>query len=181
MVIDRRRLNLLEPTLPNQPYEHDTFDLNTAQAEALVKEVRESAVHCAERALARLRSDLEAATEILAIALRQAPLSHLPSSVAEVHASYQVTVRADSMIYHNALCQAASTLGIGVELFARGEDRRRAAEALRTEPERLDQWLAELGARLGPPWQKDHKEAAVRAIAALSQDASRKTPRKLLH
>jgi hypothetical protein len=171
VVIDRGRVELIEPGLPNQPYEHETFDLDTKRAEELVKEVRESAVHCAERALARLRSGLGAAREIAAIALREPLLPRLPGSVAEAHVSSFVTVRSDAMLYHDALCTAASSLGITVELIARGEERMRAAQALRTGVEDLDRWLLGLRASLGPPWQKDHRDAAARAIAALGKHA----------
>ena len=128
-VIDRRRVELIEPGLPKQPYEHETAGMNAADAERLVQEVRDSAAHCAERALSRLRSGLRTTGKILSIALRTAPLPRLPGSVAEVHASWPVTVRADAMLYHDALCTSAASLGINVDTFARGEERLRAAEA----------------------------------------------------
>jgi hypothetical protein len=168
-VIDRRRVELIEAGLPKQPYEHDTVDMNAAEAERLVQEVRESAEHCAERALSRLRSGLGMTGEIRSIALRSAPLPRLPGSVAEVHASWPVTVRADAMLYHDALCTSAASLGIKVDTFARGEERLRAAEAAATTAERLDRFLSGLRARLGPPWQQDHQAAAARAIAALGR------------
>jgi len=168
-VIDRRRVELIEPGLPKQPYEHDTVGMNAAEAERLVEEVRDSAAHCAERALSRLRSSLGTTREILSIALRTAPLPRLPGSVAEVHASWPVTVRADGMLYHDALCTSAASLGIKVDTFARGEERLRAAEAMATSAERLDRFLSGLRARLGPPWQQDHQAAAARAIAALGR------------
>ena len=55
-VVDRRRVELIEPGLPSQPYEHETLGLNTAEAEEIgAGGIRESAMHCAERALSRLR------------------------------------------------------------------------------------------------------------------------------
>jgi len=162
-VVDRRRVELIEPGLPNQPYEHETFGLNTAEAERLVKEVRESAGHCAERALARLQS----AWGIVAIGVRTAPLPRLPDTVAEVHASRHALVRADAMLYWDALSTAARSLGIGVVTYPRGEERPRAAEAMATTAERLDGFLSGLRASLGPPWQQDHQTATARAIAAL--------------
>src|ERR1022692_4822126 len=57
-VVDRRRVELIEPGLPKQPYEHETVGMNATEGERLVQEVRESAVHCAERALSQLRSSL---------------------------------------------------------------------------------------------------------------------------
>jgi len=172
VVIDRGRMELIDPGLPNQPYEHETLDLDMARAEELVREVRESAVHCAQRALARLRSSK---SENVSLALRAALLPSLPT-VAEAHASNHVKSRADAMLYHNALCAAASSLRIPVHLIARGEERRLAAEALKASEERLDQWLAGLREILGPPWQKDHRDAAARAIAGLGKYAALKLP-----
>ena len=168
-VVDRRRVELIEPGLPKQPYEHETVGMNAAEAERLVEEVRDSAMHCAERVLSRLRSSLGTKGEILSIALRTAPLPRLPGSVAEVHASSHVTVRADPMLYHDALSAGARSLGMTVDMFARGEERPRAAEALAATPEHLDQFLSGLRASLGPPWQQDHQTAAARAIAALGR------------
>lgn len=174
MVIDRRRVELIEPGLPKQPYEHDTLDLGAERAEQLVKEVRESALQCAGRELARIESSGKG--EIAAIVLRKPPLPHLPASVAAAHASYPVMVRADAMLYHDALCKAAEGLRIAVELIARGQERQRAAEALGIGTERLNHWLAELRGSLGPPWQKDHQDATARAIAGLGKLAEFKLP-----
>jgi hypothetical protein len=169
VVIDRRRVELIEPGLPSRPYEHETLDLDAQQAEALAQEVRESALHCTAKALAKLRSNLRPPAKIFAIALREPPLPCLPESVAAAHASYPVTMRADAMIYHDALSSAASTQGIGVELIARGQERQRASRALRTGVDRIDEWLLEQRVLLGPPWQKDHRDAAARAIAAFAK------------
>jgi hypothetical protein len=139
--------------------------MNALDAERLVQEVRDSAVHCGERALSKLRTT----GEIVAIALRTAPLPQLPGTVAEVHASYFVHVRADAMLYHDALCTSAGSLGIKVETFVRGEERQRAAEATATTAEGMDRFLSGLRASLGAPWQQDHQAAAARAIAALGR------------
>jgi hypothetical protein len=175
-VVDRRRVELIEPGLPNQPYEHDTLGLNTAEAERLVREVRESAGHCAERALSRLRSslgsNLGARREIVSLALRAAPLPRLPGTMAEAHASRPVMMRADAMLYYDALCTSAASLGISVTTFPRGEERPRAAEATAATAERLDQFLSGLRASLGPPWQQDHQAAAARAIAVLGRSTT---------
>ena len=172
VLVDRRRVKLLEPGLPNQPYHHETLSLDNAHAEELANKVRASALHCCERELAKLRSSLEAAREVVAIALREPTLPNFPESVAAAHASYTVTVRADGMIYHDALCRAAAAMGLGVETIARGEECRRAAETLRRETERVDAWLLNLRGSLGPPWQKDHRDAAARAVVALGRYAA---------
>jgi hypothetical protein len=175
-VVDRRRVELIEPGLPRQPYEHDTLDLNTADAERLVRAVRESAAHRAERALSLLQSSLGALGQIVSIALREPTLARLPRTVAEAHASRSVMVRADGMLYHDALCGAAASLGIGVAMFARGAERQQAAEAVQVPVERMDQFLDSLRTSLGPPWQQDHQAATARAIAALGKSARLRLP-----
>lgn len=166
-VIDRRRVSLIESGLPNQPYEHDTQGLDSTRADELVREVQESSLHCAERELARLQSGKIG--NIAAIAVRDAPLPNLPTSVAVAHASYPVMVRADAMIYHEAVTKAAANLGIPIEAIQRGKEHQRAAEVLKTEPEYLNRWLTGLRESLGPPWQKDHRDATARAIVGLSK------------
>jgi hypothetical protein len=114
--------------------------------------------------------------KILAIAMRDALLPGLPESVAAAHASSAVMVRADPMMYHDALCQAAATLGIAVELIPRGQEIRSASEALGTTAEHLEEWLMDLRVDLGPPWQRDHRDATARAIAAWGKFAKLKLP-----
>ncbi|HEY4365349.1 MAG TPA: hypothetical protein VGN17_30585 [Bryobacteraceae bacterium] len=171
-VIDRRRVELLDPGLPPLPYEHDTVGLSALAAEKLIQEVRDSAQHCAERALSKLRSSLEPAGDLVAIALRTSPLPQLPHTVAEVHASRHVTLRADGMLYLAALRTAATSLGIAVIDFPRGEERARAAEATTSTPEQLDRFLTGLRQTLGAPWQQDHQTATARALAALRRYAT---------
>jgi len=169
VVIDRRRVELIEAGLPNQPYEHETQGLDRVRAQALVNEVQESALHCAEREIARLRATC--AGEILAIAMREALLPKLPASVAEAHASSHVMVRADPMIYHEALCKAAAAFGISVESVPRGKEIKLAAEVLGITAPAMEGWLGEIRENLGAPWQKDHREAAARAIVGLGKFA----------
>lgn len=145
--------------LPKQPYQHNTASMNASEAERLVQEVRDSAAHCAGRALSRLRSGLGTT----------APLPRLPGSVAEMHASWPV--RTCAMLYHDALCTSPVSLGINVDTFARVEERPPAAGAAATTAERLDRFLSGLRASLGPPWQQDHV-AAARAIAALGRSTA---------
>lgn len=150
-ILDRRRVELLDPGLPNQPYHHETVGMDPEEAELLVKKVRLSAIACAERALKQLLSE----HPITAIGLRQPPLPISPETVAEAHNNYHVFSRADSMIYHDALVTAAAKLALPVTLVP-----------ARTQHP-LDKWIADQRAVLGAPWQQDHKDATARALIAL--------------
>ena len=151
-ILDRRRIELLDPGLPNQPYHHETLEMNMAEAEALIKRVRASALACAHRALSQLRTE----HPFHVLALREPPLPASPATVAEVHASHHLLSRADSMIYHDALVMAAEALDIPVMLIPRNARHRHAA------------WIDQQREALGPPWQQDHKDAAGRALIALA-------------
>ena len=151
VILDRRRVELLDPGLPTQPYHHETVGMNSVEGEELVQRVRTSAIHCAEGALKQLLSK----HAITAIGMRQPPLPQSPETIAEVHANYHIFSRADSMIYHDALHHAAQVLSIHVTLVPA-----RTAHS-------LDAWIAEQRTVLGPPWQQDHKDATMRALIAL--------------
>jgi hypothetical protein len=53
-VVDRRRVELIDPGLPKQPYEHETAGMNATEAERLVQEVRECALQW--RSISRARA-----------------------------------------------------------------------------------------------------------------------------
>jgi len=79
-----------------------------------------------------------------------------------------VMCRADSMMYHDALCTAARRLSIALELHDRGEEVVRAADRLRVSLEELEHFLQAAGKSLGPPWHKEHRLAAAAAMGVLA-------------
>ena len=166
VVVDRRRVETIEAGLPTQPYHHDTVRMPRPEAEQLVARVRAAVMRTTLARLTELRDELQPHT-IAAMALRIPPLSYVPVSVAEAHASYHVMCRADGMMYHDAFCTAARNLGLSVALAPRGEVVARAARCLGVSVEDVEQYLRSTGERLGPPWQKEHRHAAAAAIAAL--------------
>ena len=155
-VIDRRRIELIEPGLPTMPYHHDAQGLPKDEAEALVERVRRSAALCAARALKELPPNVRA------IAIRKRP--KLPSTVAERIASYHAQTRADGVMYRDVLAEAAQALGWSVVEYETQTVFREAARALGLDD--ISARLAEIGKTLGTPWQKDHRLATAAAIAA---------------
>lgn len=157
-VIDRRRIELLEPGLPSMPYHHDAQGLPADQAEALIERVRRSAALCAANALTALPSNVQA------IAIRKRP--PLPATVAERIASYHAQTRADGVMYRDALAEAAQARGWSVVEYDAKTVFREAAQGLGLDD--ISARLEAIGRSLGPPWQKDHRLAAAAAIAAAS-------------
>jgi hypothetical protein len=169
VVLDRRRSELIEAGLPTQPYHHETLTMDHHEADALVSRVRMSVAECARRALDQIRRDVGPNHEVTAIAIREAPYPRLPESVAEVHNAGRLLYAADGMIYQHALCDAAEKVRLEVYRHHRGDELRRAAEALGSSEAAVDGLMNELRHTLGPPWTKEHRMACAASIAVLAR------------
>jgi hypothetical protein len=168
VVVDRRRVELIEPGLPSQPYHHETVGMPLPDAEKLVGRVRESVMRTTLARLTELRGELQPQFTIVGMTLRIPPLPYVPVTVAEAHKSYPVMCRADGMMYHDALCTAARRLEISLELEDRGEEIVRAADRLGVSLEKLEHFLQTAGKSLGPPWREEHRLAAAAAMRVLA-------------
>ena len=168
VVVDRRRVELIEPGVPSQPYHHETVGIPLPDAEKLVVRVRDSVMRTTLAGLSQLRDELQPSYTIVAMTLRNPPLAYVPVTVAEAHKSYPVMCRADAMMYHDALCTAARRLSIALELHDRGEEVVRAADRFGVSVEELEHFLHTTGQRLGPPWRQEHRLAAAAAIGVLA-------------
>lgn len=154
-VIDRRRIELIEPGLPNMPYHHDAQGLPADEAEALIERVSLSAALCARRGLESLPAGVGA------IAIRKRP--PLPATIVERIASYHAQTRADGVMYREALAESAQPLGWSVMEYEARTVFREAAEALGLDD--ISPRLDKIGKALGRPWRKDHQLATTAAIA----------------
>jgi hypothetical protein len=174
MVVDRRRVALVEKGVPSQPYHHETLALPDAAAEQLLRKVERSIAGCATLAFERLSSDLSSRYRVSAIAIRQPPLPGLPATVGEVHASYFMQCRADGMLYHLAICEAARGRRWKVHLHHRGEELLKAAEALGVSSDEFERFVNGLRQTLKPPWTAEYRHAFAAAIAVLTSDSAMK-------
>jgi hypothetical protein len=169
VVVDRRRVPLIEKNVPRQPYEHDTQALPAAESEQLLHRVKRSVTACTRLAFDYLAADLSPRYRVSSIAIRHPPLPRLPATVAEVHASYYTQCRADGMLYHLAICEAARRRRWQVHLHHRGEELVKAAEALDVTTGEVEQFVNGLRETLKPPWTAEHRHAFAAAIAALKR------------
>lgn len=160
VVIDRRRVVLVDDALPKYPHHHEAQTLPLPEAAELIGRVRLSAEHHARLCLDAL-SDSVLRT-IGGIAIRECP--SLPETVEERLSDYRAQNVADSVIYREALAAAATERGWRVYWYdARSVFAEAASAMSRTS---IDDLLAATGAALGPPWRKDHRMAMAAAIAA---------------
>jgi hypothetical protein len=170
-LLDRRRVDLTRG-LPTHPYHHEgswavgryltspwARAIPLADAVALVERVRESAAAGARESLEMLAATVP--VPIAGIAIRVCP--KLPPTTQERIADCRVANVADSVMYREALADAAEARGWSVHWYDRERVFRDAAVALGGED--IDAFLNAMGRWIGPPWQAKHKLAAAAALA----------------
>lgn len=167
VVVDRRRVRLIEKGVPNQPYHHETLALSDAEAEQLLRRVERSIAACTALAFEQLSADLRPQYRVSSITIRQPPLAHLPTTVGEVHRSYHTLCRADGMLYHSAICTAARERDWTLVFHRRGEELAKAAEALQASTHEVERFMNDLRQTLKPPWTAEHRHAFAAAIGRL--------------
>jgi hypothetical protein len=166
-VVDRRRVSLIEEGVPSQPYHHETLALSDPVAEQLLRKVKRSIAACTALAFARLSADLSPRYRVASITIRQPPLAELPATVGEVHRSYHALCRADGMLYHSAICEAARRRHWTPVFHRRGEELARAGEALQASTDEVERFINGLRQTLSPPWTAEHRNAFAAAIGRL--------------
>jgi hypothetical protein len=158
-VVDRRRLELVEPGLSAAPIHYESWRLDVAGTAALVTEVRASVVRATAVALAEIAAALP--DGVASISLRIWP-PDFPDDIA-VQRRKPYEARADAIMYRQALDETARTLGWEVHLYDAKEVVDQAVVLL---GDRADGVLFGPRSTLGPPWTKDHRVALAAAIVA---------------
>ena len=102
-VVDRRRIELIEPGMPAAPIHHDGKPLDDAAVAVLVARVRASAVRATSAALDELADGLP--EPIVSMSLRAWPLD-FPDDIAVLRRP-PYEARADSVMYRQVLAEVA--------------------------------------------------------------------------
>lgn len=158
-VVDRRRIELIEPGVPPAPIEHESQPLTIAAALALVAEVRASVERATSAALDELAHAL--AVPVASISLRAWPPDFPDDVAVQRRAPYQA--RADAIMYRQTISELAHARGWPVHLY---DAKAVVKQAVTTLGNRADQVLEGPRAILGPPWAKDHRVALAATIIA---------------
>ena len=157
--LDRRRVELVDDSLPGLPHHHEGQLLPIDAAVDLVERVRVSAERHAVLALDAVATVVP---RILGIALRSCP--QLPPTIAERIKDYRARNLADWVMYRKALASAAEARDWPIHWYDAKKVLGLASRALHVE--NFDAHFLQLRAAVGPPWNKDHKLAMAAAIAA---------------
>ena len=158
-VVDRRRIELIEPGLSSAPIHYESRRLDVAATAALVAEARASIARTASAALDELEAAL--AVPISSVSLRVWPLDFPEEIEVQRRAPYEA--RADAIMYRQELAELAHAQGWEVHLY---DARAVVGQAARILGDRAEEVLDGPRARLGPPWTIDHRIALAATIVA---------------
>jgi hypothetical protein len=158
-VVDRRRIELIEPGMPAAPIEHEAKHLDDGAAARMTAEVRASALRATSASLGQLAASLPG--PLVSVSLPAWPLDFPDDIAVQRRPPYES--RADSVMYCRVLAECAHVRGWAVHLFdAKGVE----AQAARIPGARAGNVLHGPRATLGPPWTRDHRIALAATIVA---------------
>lgn len=156
-VVDRRRLELVEPGLTAAPIHYESHRLDVAATTALVEKVRASVLRATTAAFDDLAAALPA--PVASISLRTWPPDFPDDIAVQRRAPYEA--RADAIMYRQIVAEIARARGWEVRLY---DAKRVIGQAADMLGERAEQILQGPRAQLGPPWTKDHRMAFAATI-----------------
>ncbi len=158
-VVDRRRIELIEPGVSAAPIHYESRRLDVPATTALVADARASIVRATSAALDEIATTVSA--PIRSISLRAWPLD-FPEDIA-VQRSPPYEARADAIMYRQELAELAHARGWDVHVY---DAKAVVGQATRMLAGRANEVLQGPRARLGPPWTKDHRTALAATIVA---------------
>jgi hypothetical protein len=160
-VVDRRRVELVEPGICAAPIHYESRRLDVAATTALVAEVRASAVRASSAALDEIAAAVS--VPVVSVSLRAWPLD-FPDDIA-VQRRVPYEARADAIMYRQVLAALAHARDWDVHLYHAKDVLVQAVSLLAG---RADEVLQGPRARIGPPWTKDHRVALAATIVGVS-------------
>jgi hypothetical protein len=158
-VVDRRRIELVEPGVSPAPIHYESARLDVAATAELVATVRASVARAAAAAFDELAAALPA--PVRSISLRAWPVD-FPEDIA-VQRRVPWEARADAIMYRQELAELAQARGWDVHLY---DAKAVVGQAVSRLAGRADEVLRSPRARLGPPWTDDHRVALAATIVA---------------
>ena len=160
VILHRERVTLLDDASVREPY-HAAFALPASEVPALIDSVEKAAAAATVATIRGFISSLGPVAAVGVVGRNRRPPTELPrilASHARMHAS-------ERDLYEQAVIQGAARAGLPVTTIpATGTLFNHASHVLGVA---IEPSLAALGKSIGPPWQKDHKEATAAALVAL--------------
>lgn len=166
VVVDRRRIDLVNEEWQKQPY-HAAEELESRAAREIVKRGIKAAQRIAiQQIRAAVRRERERNNRVAACAVLVA--NPMPDwTVEQILAVHFRMHQAEGVLFRDALVHAAGACGLKLVALPEKILHQHAEKALGTSAGALAARIARLGRPVGPPWGKDQKEATLAALVAL--------------
>jgi hypothetical protein len=164
-VVHRERLTLVGATLPRQAY-HAVAEGGAPRT--IISEVEQSAREVSACEVLRVAEWLECNGFEVICAGVPAGWQPLPASLDAILASHTLLHSAEGELYRDCLAEACLAADLEVSRFAQRELLPAASAAIGITADQVESHTSGMGRLLGPPWQKDHREAAAAAWLALA-------------
>ena len=168
-VLERRRVDLVEDEWEKQPY-HAADGLKPAEARKLVAKGTEAA---RRNAMREVRAALDRETgggnkvEACGVLVGEPMPDWSTEQILAVHFRMH---KAEGVLFRDALVRAARACGLRTLEIPEKHLMKQAQAALSLSPSAVDATVVSLGRSLGPPWARDHKDAALAALISLSRN-----------
>ena len=161
VILQREEVTLIADATRQEPY-HAAVGLSIPEAERLIRSVEEAAASAAEAAIGGFVASL-GPVACVGVVGGDRPVR---SDLARILTKHALLHASERDLYEQAIVEGATRAGLVVATTpAKGKATvDHASESLGVE---LSPVLAALGKSLGPPWGKEHKEAAAAALVAL--------------
>jgi hypothetical protein len=161
VIIERQRLHIGDIA---QPY-HRAQELGSARANKFLSECREASHELASSALqAAMKRSGGDRVEGCAVLTGS---GRIPPTLEATLASHAAIHTAEGEFFREIVISAAESCGLSVRRIKEKELLNLAAREFRIPAEDLIRGLNDLSKITGPPWQQDHKFAALAAWLAL--------------
>lgn len=167
-VAARRRIVTADPETPGaiQPY-HFAAQLERAQQQEHLLKCAESSSSLAATAIGNVLEELtQHHYRIVGAAVLFAAGRPLPE-LEKILAAHPLIHTAEGQFFRQTTSQAFADLNIPVTAIRERELEQQAKAAFGRASSRVQINVSNLGARIGPPWTKDHKTAALAAALIL--------------
>ena len=168
-VVDRRRIQLIEPGISAAPIHYESRRLDVAATAALVAEVRASVVRTTSAALDEIATALPA--PVLSISLRAWPLDFPDDIAVQRRAPFEA--RADAIMYRQELAELAHARDWAVHRYDAKAVVRQAVSML---ADRADEVLQDLGQRWGHLGRRTIGSRSPRRLWRAQSVAQRRIP-----
>ena len=166
-ILDRRRIVTADPKIPGaiQPY-HYAAQLELPQQQKHLEHCASSSSSLAKIAIAELTRELATRHYRIVGAVLLASGRTLPA-LEKILAAHPLIHTAEGEFFRQAVIRTCEELQIPVTAIRTRDLDEQVKGAFGKNASQLQSSIASMGSRIGPPWTKDHKTAALAAALLL--------------